>query len=81
MPIKKTKKNMISSKFTIAGSELNKEVIASFRPRFLFKSLKGRSTLSTLKDFMAFRESSLAIIDISADITIMKSRMFQVSRM
>jgi len=81
MPSKKTKKNMISKRLTIAGNELNSEVMASLRPRFLFKSLKGLSTLSTLKDLMAFRESSLAIIEMSADITIVKSRMFQVSRM
>lgn len=81
MPSKKTKKNMISKRLTIAGNELNSEVMASFSPRFLFKSLKGLSTLSTLKDLMAFRESSLAIIEMSADITIVKSRMFQVSRM
>jgi len=81
MPSRKIKKNMISKRFKIAGSELNSDVMASFKPRFLFKSLKGLSTLSTLKDLMAFKESLFAIIEISAERTIVKSKMFQGSRM
>ena len=79
--IKNIKKIIIIMRFIISGIELNRLVIASFNPRFLFNNFNGLRTLKTLNDLIAFNPLEPADIEITADVTITKSRMFQPSRM
>jgi hypothetical protein len=47
----------------------------------LFNNFNGLRTLKTLNDLIAFNPLEPADIEITADVTITKSRMFQPSRM
>jgi hypothetical protein len=69
--------HIIKRRLNIGGKLLKIVITASLSPLFLAISLKGLNTLSTLKDLMKPKFIALKAMLASADITIVKSSMFQ----
>lgn len=69
--------HIIKRRLNIGGKLLKIVITASLSPLFLAISLKGLNTLSTLKDLMKPKFIELKTMLASADITIVKSSMFQ----
>lgn len=80
MANKNTKKTTMIYSLAILGIERMREIIATLSPLFLEITLKGRKTLSILSDLRNGTDSPSTVLK-SAEATMMKSKMFQESRM